>query len=329
LKVFGNTARSRRTTATFFTLLVTIVATDFARAQSDSRATTVAIVYTAKTRYVLAAAEIETALQSQGLKLLSIELPSKTKSVERAAAIARLIEFDPVVIATGGVASTKLALAELPDATVVFFMVPNALDTSFVADETLEGGRVAGVTSDVAPSAQIAWIKTLLPSVSHLTVLAGDRTKRTARALQEAGARRGLRLDVLQADRNAFPAAIDALTSSGTGGVLMVPDARVYNSATVQRLLVWGARRHKPVWAFSQNIVRAGAIGGTFADTASVGKQAADVIQRILKGESAASIGLQYTDDIQRAVNERTANVIEAAINYERGDTTIVRFPDQ
>jgi ABC-type uncharacterized transport system substrate-binding protein len=328
LKVSVTIASLKRSTLVVIALLSMTVAADVARAQSNQDGS-VAIVYTAKSRYIRAATALETTLRLRGLKTVSIQLPAKGGSKERLTAIEKLKRIDPSVVATGGVVATELILAELPDADVVFFMVPNALDTTFLSDASPYLHRVAGVTSDVSPMEQVAWIHSLMPAVSRLTILSGDRTTLTALAIQEAAERHELGIQVMRANRGAFPEAIDALTSSGTGGVLMVPDASVYNSTTVQRLLVWGARKHKSVWAFSENIVRAGATGGIFADAESVGKQTAGVIQRIQEGTETASIGLQYATGSRTAINVGTVRVIDADIDNRHVDANTVRYGDQ
>jgi len=328
LKVLGIIASLKRSTLVVIALLSMAVAADVARANGNKKGS-VAIVFTAKSRYVLAATALETTLRSRGFETISIQLPAKAAVKDRQAAIEKLRQLNPSVVATGGVVATELVLAELSNADVVFFMVPNALDTSFLSDESPYVHRVAGVTSDVSPAEQVAWIHSLVPALSRLTILNSDRTARTALAIQEAAERHDLGIHVLRANRSAFPAAIDALTSSGTGGVLMVPDASVYNSTTVQRLLVWGARKHKSVWAFSENIVRAGATGGIFADAESVGKQTAGVIQRIQEGTETASIGLQYATGSRTAINVGTVRVIDADIDNRHVDANTVRYGDQ
>jgi hypothetical protein len=49
----------------------------------------------------------------------------------------------------------------------------------------------------------------------------------------------------------------------------------------------------------------------------------------VLNGERAASIGMQYPAEIRRAVNERTAKVIDVAIDDALRGPNVVRFPNK
>ncbi len=101
----------------------------------------------------------------------------------------------------------------------------------------------------------------------------------------------------------------------------MIPDARVYNSTTIQRLLLWGLRQKKPVWTFSANIVKAGALAGMFSDAGKTARQTAELAGGILGGVAPGKIGLRYARDVGTAVNVRTAKMIEVKLDK-------VVFPD-
>jgi len=109
----------------------------------------------------------------------------------------------------------------------------------------------------------------------------------------------------------------------------MIPDAAIYNSASVQRLLLWGARQKKPVWSFSQSIVKAGALGGQYANDEALGRQTADLVQRILDGTPPSKLGLQFPDQIESAVNTHTSDVIELELKDSILRSNVVRFGDQ
>lgn len=131
------------------------------------------------------------------------------------------------------------------------------------------------------------------------------------------------------ASRDRFPDAIAALNSSGCDGVLMIPDARVYDSPTVQRLLLWGARQKKAVWAFSANVVRAGALAGHFPDSEAVGRQAGELVGQIISGAEPAELGLQYPRQLGRAVNLNTARTIGVPMDKRRIATTVKCYGDE
>ena len=123
----------------------------------------------------------------------------------------------------------------------------------------------------------------------------------------------------IPAARDEFPAAIEALNNSQYNGVLMIPDAQVYNSPNVERLLLWGVRNKKAVWTFSENVVAAGALAGLYCDPAKVGVQAAELIRNIVRHDEIAASGLHYPhslgEAIRGAVNVHTAEMIGAPLD--------------
>ena len=275
----------------------------------------VAILFRAQKSYQIATSSLEAALQRTGYECICIELPKRDDQPGRERALRQLASAEPSVIATTGADVTSFVLEKVPKTPVVFFMVPNARDASFVTDGNPHRNRVAGVTTDVSPEDQIDWIARLRPATRNLAILHSSRTQRTVEAFRAAGRKRGITITTIEADKNEFPKAIEALNTKGCNGVLMIPDARIYNAATIKRLLLWGIRQKKPVWTFSASIVRAGAFAGQYADSQAIGRQAAELIQNEINGTRPSDLGLQYPRHVGRAVNERSAEMIDIVLN--------------
>ncbi len=237
--------------------------------------------------------------------------------------------FRPSVIAAGGGAATLRALDAVPKVPVVFFMVPNVHDAPFVAKDYRERDRIAGVTSDIDPAALIAWALRTCPGLGRLAVPCSEHTDKTVTTLVAAGKRKEVRVMPVRARQDEFPKLIDKLNESEADGVLMIPDARVYNSPNVQRLLLWGVRQKKPVWTFSEKVVKAGAYGGVCVDAAAVGRQAAGLVARVLEGEKPESIGIHYADDPTQAVNVHTAAMLGLGVELGELSAKVRRFGDR
>jgi ABC-type uncharacterized transport system substrate-binding protein len=85
--------------------------------------------------------------------------------------------------------------------------------------------------------------------------------------------------------------AIDALLAGGVDVVWTAPDSSVYDVATVRSLLLEAIRSHTPVFGFSPAFVRAGALLGVGIEPAHQGRQAAAIVDLLLKAAAAASSG--------------------------------------
>jgi ABC-type uncharacterized transport system substrate-binding protein len=177
--------------------------------------------------------------------------------------------------------------------------------------------RLAGVTTDISPFDQIKWIKRTASRATHIGVLHSSSTRQTVEAIRSAGKKNAIAIVAIEASKEEFPEAVDKLSVQQCDGVLMIPDARVYNSATVQRLLLWGIRSKKPVWTFSPNIVKAGAFAAQYSDARAIGWQTAEVVKQVLAGTRVSKIGLQYVQDVKHAANARTAGILGLPISSQ------------
>lgn len=294
-------------------------------AQAEAgRSGPVAILIGHQTSYRPAADQLKTALQNDGTACTVLELvddPSADRAV-----LQKLADLKPILIAAGGTAATILALETVPDVPVVAFMIPNALDAPFMADGGSYRSRVACIASDPSPDHQMKWITKLHPDGRNMGVLYSARSQQVATALAAAGKKNGLKVAMIEARKDSFADAVEALDAEGCDQALMVPDAGVYNSTNVQRLLLWGIRQKKAVWGFSANVVKAGALAGQFSNSQTVGTQAAEAVRAILQGKTTAEIGLQFSRDPETAVNLRTAEMIGIPLSDDVLDDKTERF---
>jgi len=303
----------------------------------------VAIVLTPHTIYRAAATTIKDELTRAGHTCIIVELPHPTPPVSQPVdtktadskpkppsptekALAKLIDAHPSIIVTVGVTATTQTLARVPDTPVVFCMVPNALDMPALAKDHPDRRRLTGVPTDLAPREYINWFKKLHPEIRTIGILHSDNSKRTAEAITIVAKTQGILIRSIKARRDEFIKAIDKLNEKKCQAVLMIPDARVYNSANAQRLLLWGLRQKKPVWAFSANIVKAGAFAGLYSDNEDIARQTALIVQKIMTGTKASSIGLQYSRAVRSAINERTADMIGISLSSSILDSFTERY---
>jgi ABC-type uncharacterized transport system substrate-binding protein len=229
----------------------------------------------------------------------------------------RLEAAKPTVIVAVGTEATYFALGAVAKVPVVFCMVPNALDAAFLAEGSRHKSRVAGVATDVSPKEQIAWAQKLDEEVKNIGVLYSARTRRTMEALRAAGQDSGITITPIETNKIDFLKAIELLTSNRCDGAIMLPDSDVYNTPTVQRLLLWGLRARKPVWAFSSKIVKAGAFAGWQPKDEAIVSQTIDIVDKIMSGSDVASIGVKYPTKITCSINERSTELIGVSVPDE------------
>ena len=292
----------------------------------DPEEVRVAILSRAQRSHREAAATLQQGLRHTGYESILIELPAGVDEPAEEQALRELVAARPTVVAAGGTKATSLALERLPETPVVFFLVPNALDAPFMAPDSPDRQRVTGVTTDLAPDGQLDWLATLCPRVKTIGILTSPRSRKTALTIKAAETTRGLTVVPIETNKGEFMRAIEALNASGCDAALMIPDAQVYNSLSVQRLLLWGIRQKKPVSAFSANVVKAGALTGRYGDNRVIGRQTAGLVVQVLEGADVSLLGLQYPDHVNHAVSERTAELIGIQLEPRHQGPDTIRF---
>ena len=298
-------------------------------AVQESEPVRVAVLISAKGSYRAAARALQTSLDAQGYESVILELPPSRDHAGRADVARELVATRATIIATGGQSATVFALQTIPEIPVLFFMIPNALDATILSSASDHTDRLAGVTSDVDPVEQVDFILRVQPAVRRIAVLHSARSERTVAALRLAAGRRGLDVVSIDASKSAFPQAIEQLNRSGADAVLMIPDSRVYDSPTVQRLILWGVRQRRGVFTFSQNLTKAGALAGLYSRSDALGRQTAELVRRVASGEQAASIGLAYPTTAYKAINSRTAQLLNVAVDRTLVDVDLLEVEDK
>ena len=288
-----------------------------------SRGAEVVVLVGPRAVYRVAAASAIAALSDAQVRVVRHELRSADQLEQ---VLQRLRGQRPDVIVTTGSSLTEAVLEAVPDVPVVFLVVPNVADASFLGPDSPHRGRVVGVTSDIDPAEQVRWIRKLTPRCGRLGLLYSGSTARTAGKLSEAARAEGLELRLVRTTRAQFAEAIRELEQSDACGVLMVPDAGVYEAGTVRALLLWGLKKHKAVWTFSEKLVESGALGGLYADPKQIGERGAELVRRVLADGAVKRPGFYYPA-ARVAVNVRTARLIDWRLAPDALAANVTRFP--
>ena len=297
------------------------------RAQaSDASPVEVAVLHRQQSTHLEAVAGLLEVLECGEYQVRVTELPTPFGRDAQEAVAWQLRNARPALVVAGGTQAAQLALEALPETPVVFYLVANALDAPFMAQDSPDRRRVAGVAADVSPAQQLALLTLLAPDAKIVGVLRSERSSATARGISTEAARRSLQAVLVSADKDTFVPAIETLDQRKCHAALMIPDAEIFNAACVQRLLLWGIRQKCPVLAFSTHLAKAGALAGVQADSKAIGRQAGRLVERVLRGDNIADIGLQYPSVLARAVNLRTAELIGIKIDADRLPAGTVRY---
>jgi ABC-type uncharacterized transport system substrate-binding protein len=190
-----------------------------------------------------------------------------------------------------------------------------------VATMVLRGPQPEGagqIDVDVPLGAQLAAVRGLLPRASRAGIIRNpDRSRFSAEALESQGRREGFTLVVADCDGPGHLLKVVGSLKGKVDFLLCLPDPDLYNAATIQPLVLAAIEDRLPIVGFSPAFVRAGAAVGVYPDYRALGRQAAEMVLRIERGESSG--GEEYPSRLQVALNQRVIRLLGLNLQVPAG----------
>ena len=271
-----------------------VAATSFGAA-TDSGLGEVLIVLSGTAQpYQDAEAALRDRLKSQGERLTTVQLA-------KISADPKALASDPrAVVAIGTEAAAWVHKNSEPPTLMVYTMVsdPQGLGLE-------QGNRAFGVSVEVPASEQLAIVTEALPKARKVAMLVreGGASERVAADLRHA-LPSGWYLEVVEIrSSESASQAIERMLGLKPDIVWTAPDASVYDAATVRALLLAALRQNVPVFGFSPQFVRAGALLGTGIDPAEQGRHAGEIVLERLRPDAPARAAEAAAPRFQIAVN--------------------------
>ncbi|MEW6513778.1 MAG: ABC transporter substrate binding protein [Pseudomonadota bacterium] len=153
---------------------------------------------------------------------------------------------------------------------------------------------------------QLALIKRALPQYQRVGVLSGPQTRLVFGVLDKEAQARGLILRKTRPASGAeeiYPALKQAIDEAEV--ILALPDPLIYNSASLQNILLTTYRARIPLVAFSPAYVKAGAVLAVYSTPAQVARRAAEMVRQWQSGRTLPVP--QKPREFEVVVNERVA----------------------
>lgn len=172
---------------------------------------------------------------------------------------------------------------------------------------------VSAIFLDQPVIRQLQLIRLAFPERKRVGLLFGPISQIQEPAFRSAAAELGLNLDSSLVDdsESLYPALQKLLERSEV--LLAVADPAVYNTTTVQNILLSTFRRRVPLVAFSPAYVKAGALLALYSSPAQIGSQAAKVALAVLKGNPLPAP--QYPTNYTVSVNAHVARALGLGID--------------
>ncbi len=191
------------------------------------------------------------------------------------------LEQAKIVVTIGTDAATAVAAAA-PPVPVLNTLLPRESHAQLARRSTL--ASVSAVFVDQPLERQIAAVSVALPQWQRLALIAGPHTGRLVDDLAAAAQAVGFEVMVARigSDRELYGALQQVMAQPAI--LMAVPDREIFNSHTIQNILLTAYRQRSPVIGFSASYVRAGALLAVYSTPSQIGREAATAIRTVLNG---------------------------------------------
>ena len=216
----------------------------------------------------------------------------------------------PAIFVALGSAATQALVAGNAQAPVLSALIPRrSLERILRSSGRAMSARLSVIYLDQPLTRQLALIRLALPQARRLGVLSGPESPDKATELKTLASSYGLELHqavVTQPDdfSTALPQLLDDIDV-----LLALADPKVFNSSTIQNILLASFHERVPLVAFSPAYVRAGAVLAVYSTPVQAGNQAADVALGVLRGQALPDHAIE-PNDFEVGVNANVARAL-------------------
>jgi hypothetical protein len=204
-----------------------------------------------------------------------------------------------------GVDACAQLMARPPPAPVLCALIPRASFERLLRTQGRKAsGQLSALVLDQPLARQLALIGLALPQARRVGVLWGPDSSSRAASLRTLAVGRGMSLvEASDAGEGMYAPLMQVLESDV---LLAMADPAVYNSQSVQNILLASIRARVPMVGFSPAYVRSGALLAIYTAPAQVGEQLAGLLAAALRTHAWPASPVD-PEDFELAVNERVA----------------------
>lgn len=213
----------------------------------------------------------------------------------------------PAVCVALGSEATRVLLAGPVKSPVVSALIPRRSFERLLRSSGKAGSAlVSAIYLDQPLARQLALVRLALPQARRLAVVLGPESSAFAANLRVVAAAHEMSLqDVTVNNLDDLAESLPQLLAQ-SDVLLALADPLVFNSSTIQNILLSSFRARVPMVAFSPAYVRAGALLALYTTPVQAGQQAAEVVLGLLRGRPLPDRAME-PNDFEVGVNTQVA----------------------
>lgn len=218
------------------------------------------------------------------------------------------------IVAIGSEAAARLQSSLSPEAPLTYCMVANPRASGLAT-----GRATPGVSTDIPASDQFVAIKQAIPSIRKIGVIFKASSPRSVELLAEFRATVGqIPIEAIDIDSAGSPSdAIRKVVQAKPDIIWTAADSSVYNAGTIKALLKESLTASIPVFGFSSQCVRAGALLGLTVRPEDQAAQAAQIVRRFIESPGKPPTSSIVPPKFRLAVNSVVASRLDIRMPSE------------
>lgn len=221
----------------------------------------------------------------------------------------------PAVFVALGSEAAQVLLAGKVQAPVLCALLPQgAFERLMRSTGRSMSARLSAIYLDQPLARQLTLIRLALPQASRLGVVWGPESFANAPNLRDQAAAYGVSLSELALGRGADLSTGLPELLADSDVLLALADPLVFNSSSIQNILLSSFRARVPMVAFSPAYVRAGALLALYTTPAQAGQQAAEQVWQVLQGKPLPDHPITPTD-FEVGVNAHVARALGLTVD--------------
>ena len=186
---------------------------------------------------------------------------------------------------------------------------------------SLSGDSITGVTLNVPVHETLSQIRNLFPEARKIGVLYDPRKSRTiVEQAENLGKTLGYSLikQRVSSDR-ALPNAIRTILRK-SDLLWIIPDSTIITPDSIDYIFLNSFEDHIPVFTFSEDLVKKGALVALSPDYVAMGEQTGRLVLNVLSGKTPGSLFIQQTEKNRLIINQKIAKKMGLKLNTEAVD---------
>ena len=217
------------------------------------------------------------------------------------------------VVLAVGLKAAFAAKLEIQDIPVIFCLVLNPQKYGLPTD------NMVGLSLNIPFRQRLKPLQTLVPTVSHIGVLFDPKKTKGMqnKLLQDA---KPLGFTIVSEEVHAEKDVSKALNAirNRIDALWLLPDSTILTQNTLDFLVSTTLEFNIPLVGFSADLVRSGAVVGTYFRYTDIGKQAAQLSYQLARQVSTSLLGTIISPGrVQKAINLRSARHLDLSLTLD------------